>query len=110
MRLKELREESNLTQRDVANAIHIGTSSVGRWERGEGLPTVDFIIRLADFFQVSVDYLLGRSDDFGYVNLQFPAHALSAQEQKFLKNFRKLDPRQQSIIIGIVELLSAIKK
>ena len=62
MRLKELRQERELSQWDVAKGIKTGQSNIGRWEREEVLPTSDFIIKLADFFQVSTDYLLGRSE------------------------------------------------
>lgn len=63
MRLKELREERNFTQKQIGDAIMSDQSNVARWEKGINQPSAEFIIRLADFFGVSTDYLLGRSDD-----------------------------------------------
>ena len=62
MRLKELRLEKGLSQWDIANGIQTGQTNIGRWEREEVLPSSEFIIKLADFFGVSTDYLLGLDD------------------------------------------------
>lgn len=106
MRLKDLREERKLSQLEVAKAIGGSQSNLAKWEKGTISPSADFIIKLADFFQVSADYLLGRADDFGYVNVQSSAPALTTQEQNLLKDFRKLVPEMQSYIEGIVHSLA----
>ena len=95
MRLKELREERNLTQNDVATAIHTTRTNIGRWEKGENEPSANFIIQLADFFEVSTDYLLGREDDFGNVSIQNVAPALSADEQRLIDTYRKLNAKNR---------------
>ena len=66
-RIKELRLEKELTQSELANAIHTSQRNVGRWENGENEPTASFLIALADFFKVSIDYLLYREDEFGNI-------------------------------------------
>ena len=63
-RLKELRQEKNLTQADVANAIGTSQRNIGRWENNENEPGASFVIKLANFFEVSSDYLLEITDDF----------------------------------------------
>ena len=60
MRLRELRKERKLTQRQVADAISTSTPVYCRYEKGEREPSIDTIIRLSDFFGVTCDYLLGR--------------------------------------------------
>ena len=92
MRLKELRIERALTQWDVANGIQTGQRNISRWEKGEVLPTSDFIIKLADFFGVSADYLLGRSDDFGNVAVFSSSPVLSDEEQQLVEMYRSLSP------------------
>lgn len=62
-RIKELRLESGLTQSQVAKAINTSQRNIGRWENGENEPTASFLVALADFFNVSIDYLLCRKDD-----------------------------------------------
>ena len=61
-RVKELRETSQLTQDDVAKQFHMSVPAYQLYEYGKGFPTVKRLIEIADFFNVSLDYLVGRSD------------------------------------------------
>lgn len=61
MKLKELRKAKNLTQADVCAAIGISTQVFSRYERGEHEPDYKTLCKLADFFDVTLDELLGRS-------------------------------------------------
>lgn len=61
-RLKELRKESNLRQEQVAVALDIGMATYCRYEQGKREPTASVLCRMADYYGVSADYLLGRSD------------------------------------------------
>ena len=61
-RLKSLREQHNLTQQDIADIVHATNKAVSTWENGIKVPRQPRIEKLADFFNVSTDYLLGRSD------------------------------------------------
>ena len=60
-RLSLLRKESGMTQQQVANIIQITLRQYQRFEKGEQKPGYDNLIKLADCFQVSLDYLTGRS-------------------------------------------------
>jgi transcriptional regulator with XRE-family HTH domain len=62
-RIKELRTERKLNQAELAKAIGYGQSIITEWELGRKRPISDAVIALADFFDVSADYLLGRRDD-----------------------------------------------
>lgn len=61
-RLRELREAKGLTQLQLAENLEIGRVSVSNYENGDRTPDIDLIIKFADFFDVSTDYLLGRSE------------------------------------------------
>lgn len=61
-RLKELREERELSQDKLAKAIKTYQQAIARWENGIVLPDTQTVIQLAIFFDVSTDYLLGLSD------------------------------------------------
>lgn len=61
-RLKELREEKLLTQAELAEKLNISRGSVGNYEKDERMPDGEVLVKFADFFGVSTDYLLGRSD------------------------------------------------
>lgn len=62
LRLKELREDRDLRQSDVARATGIDQRTISNYETGKSNPDSYALIKLADFFEVSVDYLLGRTD------------------------------------------------
>ncbi|PWI50197.1 helix-turn-helix domain-containing protein [Sulfoacidibacillus thermotolerans] len=62
-RLVELRKERSLTQKQLAQAIGANERGIRFYEAGAKQPTMDSLIKLADFFNVSLDYLVGRSDD-----------------------------------------------
>ena len=64
-RLKQLRKEKGVTQKAVADHIGIAGFSYQRFEYGTGRPSLDTAIELADYFDVSIDYLVGRSDSRG---------------------------------------------
>lgn len=53
--LKILRKKNRITQRDLANALHISQTSVSKYERGESEPDLDMVIKMADFFGVTID-------------------------------------------------------
>ena len=61
-RFKQLRKESGLTQQDIANVVFVDKTTVSKWELGANYPNQNVQTALADFFKVSVDYLLGRTD------------------------------------------------
>lgn len=61
-RLKALRLARKPTQREIAEAVHITEVSYQRYEYGTVRPSLDTLIALADYFDVSLDYLVGRSD------------------------------------------------
>lgn len=61
-RLKELRTGKNLSQKQLAEILQTTNSSVCDWECGRTEPSLSTVVRIADFFDVSCDYLLGRAD------------------------------------------------
>ena len=103
MRLKELRLERNLTQMDVADGIHTGQSNIGRWEREEVLPTADFIVKLANFFAVSTDYLLGRTDDLGVVVSADHEPQFSEEELALLRLYRRMSELERARFVAYGE-------
>lgn len=61
-RLKALRLEANLTQKDMAAKFNISQQAYSKWELESANPTKNVITKLASIFNVSVDYLVGNSD------------------------------------------------
>ena len=62
-RLKQLRLARNLTQKQLALSIDASERGIQNYELGVRVPTVEILVSLADYFDVSLDYLVGRSQD-----------------------------------------------
>lgn len=60
-RIRDLREDRDLRQSDLAKAVGIDQRTISNYETGKSNPDSDALIRLADFFGVSIDYLVGRT-------------------------------------------------
>lgn len=62
-RIKELRKSQNMKQSDLAAALNLEPSSISRWENGYNYPNQNILAMLCEFFGVSLDYLVGATDD-----------------------------------------------
>lgn len=62
-RMKKLREEKGLMQQDVCNALDIEQSTLANYENNRRVPKTDILIEIANYYGVSLDYLVGRTDD-----------------------------------------------
>jgi transcriptional regulator with XRE-family HTH domain len=70
-RLKFLREEKKITQDELAAKIGVGRPTIAGYETKGKQPSFEILEKLADYFGVSIDYLLGRTNDLNYKNLVF---------------------------------------
>lgn len=61
-RIKKLREERELSQLDLSKILNVSTSSLSQYESGNRVPSDDVKRNIADYFQVTMDYLVGRTD------------------------------------------------
>lgn len=59
--LKELREKKGFTQKQLSEALYLSKTAVSQYENGTHTPSIETLIKLADIFDVSIDYLLGRT-------------------------------------------------
>lgn len=62
-RLKEIREDKDLLQRNIAELLNISQVQYSRYETGIRLIPIDLLCKLADFYNTSIDYLIGRTDE-----------------------------------------------
>ena len=95
LKLKALRLKLGYTQKEFAEKIKLDAHNIGDWERGKCEPSLFWIEKISDTFNVSIDYLLGREDEFGNVNVDASANGLSNEEAELIKNFRLLDDVQR---------------
>lgn len=98
--LKELREESGLSLKKVAAAVGASDAAVCKWEAGHAEPKVGYLIKLSELFDCSVDFLVGKTDEFS-ARTDMRIHAVvhpSKDEQKLLAAYRKLSQDQKELI------------
>lgn len=91
IRIRELRNNKNQTQKDFAKTLRVSQQTVAAWESGRVTPSADTLNKLADYFDVSADYLLGRSStrkpeshDLEDV-MSFDGQPLNENDRKLLK-------------------------
>lgn len=68
-RIRELRKQAGLSQKDLAQKLFISQQSVGKWESGKNRPTPDTFLKLAELFGVTTDYLMGNDAPSGAVRI-----------------------------------------
>lgn len=106
-RLRGLREERHLSQRELAEGIRIETAQVSRYERGVVLPNAETLLALATFLRVSVGLLLGQKDDVAAAAQQ-PVHDLSLLER--FRDLERLDRKDREVAIAVIDALIASRQ
>lgn len=101
---KNLRIGNGYTQQELANKIGVSRSAVGMYENGDREPDFETLEVIADFFNVDMDYLMGRSDKTHIVTVR------SENEQYFIQQFRLLNYVGQDKAISCVDDLVASGK
>lgn len=103
LKLKELRQEKGLHQKDIAQILHKTITCVSDWERGRTEPSLQDLTQIADYFEVSCDYLLGRTNDIGLVEVQ---SELTHEQQELLSLYNKMSLQNKNQLIGFAKALS----
>ena len=103
-RLETLIRERNLTIAELSLIVKIPSSTMYSWQNGTQ-PTAEKLSKLADFFEVSTDYLLGRENEVGIIELK---NGLTKIENDLLTMFRKLDHDGQNKLFHIVQAYVAV--
>ena len=102
IRLRELRKSQGFTLKNVADALNTSNQVISRYELGQTEPDFATLIKIADFFNVSVDYLLGHTD-----KRQLSGSSLTEKESRLLGAFNGLIPPMQDYMLDMVEKLVA---
>ncbi len=100
-KIKALRTEKNITQQFLSDSLSVPRYVISNWEQARSEPDLADISKLADFFECSVDYLLGREDDFGNIVVNTPE--LPGIEKRLLNAFRVLDDDEKDKIVSDTE-------
>lgn len=81
---KKLRKNKNLTQMQLAQLLHLDQTTVGKWELGKSIPDAVTLKSLATFYNVSIDYLLGQTDNPSPTEINYPNISAVKQTAQWL--------------------------
>mgnify|MGYP002673818937 CR=1 FL=1 len=105
-RVKELRKERNIHQKDLAAKLNVSQQTISRIENETTSLHADILIDLSKFFNVSIDYLLFRSDVRYRQEHCLEYHQLSEQNYQLCRIYELMDKRNQILIFQLMEQLS----
>ena len=98
--IKDLRKERNLKQKNIADLIKVKSDTYSKWEQNKARASYEDLIKLADFYQVSIDYLLGRSDDFGNITISPSSdYTITRDENLLMSKFKLLSNHEKQLIL-----------
>lgn len=98
-KIKALRKKSKITQAELSDSINIGQSTLANFENGKRTIPIDIIIQLAQFFNVSTDYLLGLSTSPDAREAIY-GEQLSAEEKEIVEAYRTINADGKRILLG----------
>ena len=104
--LKELRAEKKLTQKELAQYLGLSANIICEWEKERCEPNMQALKKMADIFECSLDYLIGRADDFGNITIQKEnsAEDISAEEKALLKTYRALNAKNRMHVAAYAQV------
>lgn len=99
--LKELRVQAGISQQQLADVIGVSQQSINKYENHNIEPDIRTLVALADYFETSVDYLIGHTDIIHIIEpvTQFD---LNTQEAALITDFRKLSARQKASVQAVL--------
>lgn len=96
IKLKELRELKNITQKDLSEQLELSRTSYNGYEKGKVEPDIQTLIKFADYYDVSLDYLCGRKTRA----IQLPP--LSEEQKKIMQMIIALNRENFGIAFGVI--------
>ena len=101
------RKELGLTQLQLAKQLGITQDSISLWEQGKRIPDTQYLLPLSKALNISIDYLLGRTDELGSVIIPNQnTFQPTPIEQQLILNYRKLPAQSQEYVYGIIQNLA----
>ncbi len=97
LKLKEIRKTAKLTQNDIANVLGTTREAYGMYESGKRQISLKVLDDLAQYYNVSIDYLVGRVDS-------------EKEEMELLEAYRKLDSRGKQTILSLAKIEMQLSK
>ena len=110
VQLQQLRKAKGLTQEEIASILDVKLSTYQKYERDAISPPYDTLIKIADFYDVTTDYLLGREPAQPEPNPFENIKLTKEQEEEANKNYKMLTPKDKAIVASIIQAFVAAHK
>ncbi len=101
-RLRELRNAKGISQQELADILHVTQQSVYKYEHGMAEPDLDIMISAANFFDTSIDYLVGNTDFPYRFETIDSSTALSSQELRIIKYYRSISQKGRDTLLDLL--------
>ena len=102
IRLFELRTEKEISQRAIAQIMSVSQGTYNNWENGKTQPSIEQIIALARYFGVTVDYLVGNTDDY---EVSVNCNEISAENREILNKILRLPKPAKKALLDFLDNL-----
>lgn len=103
-RLKLLREERSVSQKQLADVVSVSQQSINKYENHNIEPDIETLTKIADFFDTSIDYLVGHTDVRRRIEDVKPCD-LNKKETGLVESFRKLTPKQKKAFYWLLKAI-----
>ena len=100
--LKRLREEASVSQKQLAEAVGVSQQSINKYENHNIEPDIGTLIRIAEYFNTSVDYVVGHSAIRRKIEAVVP-YELNAGEAALVEGYRRLTQTQQNCVQTVIK-------
>lgn len=100
--LKKLRNKKGISQQALADAIGVSQQSVNKYENHKIEPDIETLIKIADYFSTSIDYLVGHTE-IDHIIEKVEQFELNKTEAELMNNYRKLSVKQKDSISLIID-------
>lgn len=120
-RIRQLREKNKISREDFAKKIDVSYAALSKYETGKRQPDYETLQKIADYFEVSLDYLLGRTDNSGSIKdkknsndypswgdeAEFEAWVNDSSVHKFYKEFKESPEERKKALLAVWEVLKS---
>lgn len=112
-RIRNLREKNNISREEFAKKIDVSYAALSKYETGKRQPDYETLQKIADYFDVSTDYLLGRAENKKSIpdnEEEFEAYINNPEEDEFYKEFKESPEERRKALLAAWEYLKSLEK
>ena len=100
LKLQEIREQKGILQKDLAEKLNKTRACISSWETSKTEPDLQSLIQIADVLEITVDYLLGRTDEMELANIQTE---LTPDQNELLNLYNQMSFRDKNRLLGFAQ-------